>query len=1427
MNIHPEQKPRPGYSLIFREGDFLKIELSLASAVKGKAYVRTNLFNPAKKRQEIVEKAEKGIPRRYQEWGNYEMTRKDNRTYYIEIPLTEVGFFEAKAYYMPDEEKEPVWPEGGNLQIKVEPAITVTGNSIYSAFVRLFAEEENISNIKYKLENQTLVKDQNFNVIPESGKFRNLIQRLDFIIEELGFDIIMLLPIHPVPTTYARMGLFGSPYATLDFYSVDPALAVFDKESTPLEQFQELIDEVHARHARIFMDIPGNHTGWASQLQIHHPEYFVKNKEGKFVSPGAWGVTWSDLSELDYSNHGLWEYMADIFLFWCGKGVDGFRCDAGYMVPAETWKYIIAKVRDEYPSTVFLLEGLGGKVRTTEALLTDSNMNWAYSEIFQNYDQSQIEWYLEEYYKRISFEKGPLVNFSETHDNNRLASVSKAFSQLRNGLLALLSDTGTFGITCGVEWFADEKIDVHRMTSLKWGNKSNQVQFLKRINDLLKTHHVFHSKSKPRKIHTSQCNSIAYLRDTEGSNDKLAVIANLSDENNSVYIDKKMFEPFYNDNTDLLTGESINYEDNGKDLRVNLKPLQIIALSNNIEYLKDIDQRDINKRVKREKANRILRRQIMKLFENTKEKIDETFVNEKTEDFKKDPHRFFYDNFEEPPSVIKWVYPQDLKRQVVVPDNTPILIICTEYFRFQLKNKGKTIDTGEGFFLGETNYVAVINPCLLLYENIYYQLKIEVFGNNGIIKRTGNLIKAAWENLFASKNSYSRKEIQSDVMLSSLMVNSRSGISAMRGAFSTLKSKYDALIAANLSPLYPEDKHIMLTRFRGWTVFQGFSRDMVHEYQKTFEHYGNTTEYYFEMPAGEGCLIPVSFIFKFDEHENLLNMTIKRLQNKDLPLPPSDKAAKIILRPDIESRNHHELTKAYAGPENEWPKQVKHNGTGFLFTNDKNRLILQVENGTFIREDEWQYMVSHTVDKERGMDDKSDLYSPGYFLFYLKANEEALIYAHAQTKREKRFEPGEMKKLSSDIKSLPLLSDPRNVLKSAMRKFIVTRNTNKTVIAGYPWFLDWGRDTLICLRGIIAAGFLREAEQIVKEFASFEDKGTLPNVIRGGDTSNRDTSDAPLWFFVAVGELMKNKNEKLLQTNCNGRSLKEVLKSIAENYIAGTPNGIKMDDESALIYSPVHFTWMDTNYPAGTPREGYPVEIQSLWYYALKLLKQIYPKEKKWNQLSKQVSESILKYFLIQSRSNKVLSENRKYLSDCLHTKGFQPASEGKKDDHIRPNQLFAVTFNAIKEKEVCREILSACTELVVPGAIRTLADRDVAYELPVYFDNKLINNASHPYCGRYTGNEDTSRKPAYHNGTAWTWPFPSYCEALVMVYGKKARNKAKDILSTSFKLLNEGCINQIPEILDGDYPHDQKGCYAQAWGITELYRVSELLNMI
>lgn len=342
-------------------------------------------------------------------------------------------------------------------------------------------------------------------------------------------------------------------------------------------------------------------------------------------------------------------------------------------------------------------------------------------------------------------------------------------------------------------------------------------------------------------------------------------------------------------------------------------------------------------------------------------------------------------------------------------------------------------------------------------------------------------------------------------------------------------------------------------------------------------------------------------------------------------------------------------------------------------------------------------------------------------------------------------------------------------------------------------------------------------------FGSYAEDGALPNTIHGADISNRNTSDAPLWFGVVCEELAARVGDGLYEEPVDetGRTLRDVLRDIASGILKGASNGVRVDEDSGLVWSPSHFTWMDTNFPAGTPREGYPVEIQALWARFLGLLAQIDQPENRgaWRRLNEQVRENLRSYFWLPEAG---------YLADVLLAPAGAPAKGATRSDALRPNQLFAVSLGII-EGDLARRCVDAATRwLTIPGAIRSLAPKSVATPLPVTRpDGGLLNDPRHPYWGRYEGDEDTRRKPAYHNGTAWTWPFPVYCEALARAWESQpeALLAAQDSLSSAADLLHRGCLGHLPEVLDGDLPHTQRGCDAQAWGVTETLRVWRALR--
>jgi glycogen debranching enzyme len=248
---------------------------------------------------------------------------------------------------------------------------------------------------------------------------------------------------------------------------------------------------------------------------------------------------------------------------------------------------------------------------------------------------------------------------------------------------------------------------------------------------------------------------------------------------------------------------------------------------------------------------------------------------------------------------------------------------------------------------------------------------------------------------------------------------------------------------------------------------------------------------------------------------------------------------------------------------------------------------------------------------------------------------------------------------------------------------------------------------------------------------------------------------------------------------------------------------------------------MDTNFPAGTPREGYPVEIQVLWVRLLRRLARLGTESDRprWQELAARAEASFHQYYWLAGPG---------YFADLLIAKPGQSAAAATPDNALRSNCLLAISLGLVTGEPARRCVDAALRYLVVPGALRTLAPLPVNPPLPIFGNQgQLLNNPAEPYWGRYEGDEDTRRKPAYHNGTAWTWTFPVFCEALARAWdhSPEAVAAARAYLGSMDRLLMGGCLGQLPEILDGDAPHTQRGCDAQAWGVTEALRVWRLLR--
>lgn len=1428
--------------LLFR-GDTITFFLSVPEHHTGTAWIRTNIGRAAITRREIIRKARQDIPLLGRDWFDIPMQRVSESKFKITIGLTDVGHFEAKCFFLTHDPATPLWPAGENTIINVEPADTCCANIIYNAFVRQFGPNKNgtfaATHLAADADTLAYLDNSGYTVIPPSGTFRDLIGELDGIIGKLGCRIIHLLPVHPTPTTYARMGRFGSPYAALSFTAVDPAQAVFDPYATPLEQFLELVDAIHKRNAKIIMDIAINHTGWAADLHETHPHWLARDEEGRIIVPGAWGVEWSDLTKLDYSHKDVWTYMANVFLTWCRRGIDGFRCDAGYMIPTAAWQYIVATIREQFPDTIFFLEGLGGKISVTRDILNKANFNWAYSELFQNYTREQIEHYLPEALD-ISQTDGITIHFAETHDNNRLAAISTRYAKMRTALCALTSLEGGFGFANGVEWFATEKINVHDAKSLNWGAEKNQIDHIQRLTQLLTHHPAFFDQTRLSLIQHGHGNFIAMLRHHVPTSKRLIILINLNIEH-TTQASWRMDDPQPPDPEfiDLLTGTHLTIHCKQGLYHLQLDPGKVYCLTqdpHDLSYL--TPQSNFNftlpPRIHQQRL-RVIVLEILRFYYGISD-IGDMDIDAATAEFQLNPIEFCRRiNPESGESrVITWQWPRDIKRNVMIPPNHFLLIQAPTSFQARIiraiigqeEETDRILASEKSFQLADGTYAVLFIPLPAASRHRSRILRLTLHTEEKSAHQDAPLLFLGNAGSIEIQHTFSRKTI-SEKSLLFLDTNSRGGMLRAHIPWAALESKYDALLAANLHQGYPENRHIMLTRLRAWIVYQGYSQEISFDVLDHFSYDHDTGAcWHYIIPTGQGEHIHFSIHMFMVKNENAIQAVFYRHpQETSEAILDDHERVRLIVRPDIEDRNFHETTKAYTGPEQHWPNAIQHRENGFSFQPYSNRtLTVHVSSGSFIIEPEWHYMVYRSIDDQRGMDPHSDVFSPGYFISFLNGDQSVILTANVND-----LSDGDQRSpSSSSVHTQPCFRGDRQssissiqYLTKMLDSYIVKRNDLKTVIAGYPWFLDWGRDSLIFTRGMIAAGKLSDAKMILKQFGQFQENGTLPNMIQGTDAGNRDTSDAPLWFFSACADLVAaEETDAFLEEKYANSTIRNILIAMAHAMIRKTPNGIYVDDHSGLIYSPSHFTWMDTNYPAGTPREGYCIEIQALWYAALSFLARIDPAphgevKNSWQARADQVKSSIKQLFWLDRQG---------YLADCLHTHNM-PAQKEDGDDALRPNQLLAITLGAIDDTGMCRKILNACEELLVPGAIRSLADRPLERPLEIRLNNAVINNPYHPYQGTYLGDEDSKRKPAYHNGTAWTWMFPLFCEAWAKVYGDKAVKTALAWLNSSSNLINNGCIGHVPEIVDGDFPHTPRGCDAQAWGISEWIRVWKKLT--
>ncbi len=459
-------------------------------------------------------------------------------------------------------------------------------------------------------------------------------------------------------------------------------------------------------------------------------------------------------------------------------------------------------------------------------------------------------------------------------------------------------------------------------------------------------------------------------------------------------------------------------------------------------------------------------------------------------------------------------------------------------------------------------------------------------------------------------------------------------------------------------------------------------------------------------------------------------------------------------------------------------------------------------NARYTHEPHWYRNFLYAAERARGLDDTEDLASPGVFSWDISASEAVLIFAHESAVAAIKAEP---QPIIATAAALAKREQHRRAafptpLHRAADAYLVARGTEQTIIAGYPWFTDWGRDTFIALRGLcLATDRLADARGILLSWAGAISEGMVPNRFPDhGEQPEFNSVDASLWFVVAAHEFMALAARRNFRLPTDEREfLQRSIELILEGFSRGTRDRIKLDHDGLLSAGEpgVQLTWMDAKVGdwVVTPRIGKPVEVQALWLNALWIGAQF--AAAKWRPIHERGLAAFRARFWNES-------------TGCLYDVIDVDHEPGRVDASIRPNQIFAVgglPF-AVLEGERARQVLERVERhLLTPLGLRSLAPANPAYR------------------PRYEGGV-RERDGAYHQGTVWPWLIGAFVEAWLNVHGSTPATRAKArerFLTPLLAHLKTAGLGHISEIADADVPHVPGGCPWQAWSLSELLRLT------
>jgi predicted glycogen debranching enzyme len=511
--------------------------------------------------------------------------------------------------------------------------------------------------------------------------------------------------------------------------------------------------------------------------------------------------------------------------------------------------------------------------------------------------------------------------------------------------------------------------------------------------------------------------------------------------------------------------------------------------------------------------------------------------------------------------------------------------------------------------------------------------------------------------------------------------------------------------------------------------------------------------------------------------------------------------ARLFVRPFFSGRDYHSLHRENGAfrfePERRGDRLVWHPYDGIP-------AIHVVSDGDYRHAPDWYRNFCYDAEAARGLDAVEDLAAPGVFSWDLTGEPATLILAAAPD-AEAALPPNASPRQvldrvhASELARRKAFASP---LHRAADAYLVRRGAGTTIVAGYPWFTDWGRDTFIAIRGLcLAADRLDDARRILLEWSGAISEGMLPNRFPDrGEAPEFNAVDASLWFAIAVQDLFERSSATGHALPADERAaLETAVDTILTGYAAGTRFGIRLDEDGLLAAGQpgVQLTWMDARVGDRviTPRIGKPVEVQALWLNALSFASR---RSSRWAALFARGAASFEERFWNES-------------TGTLHDVVDVDHQAGTVDSALRPNQIFALgglPVTLVRPARARRAIAIIESQLWTPMGLRSLAPNEAGY------------------IGRYGGGV-ASRDGAYHQGTVWPWLITPFVEAWVRTRGgqRGAIADARDrFLTPLLRHVEEHGLGHVSEIADSDSPHIPNGCPFQAWSVGELLRLERVV---